>query len=433
MFRRQWPLRDPVTIFLDERPVPAERGEPIAVALLAADRTILARSPKLHRPRGPACFRGACDGCLARVDGAPNVMTCQRAATDGARVETQNVVGSRRADLLRVTDWFFPDGIDHHHLLAGVPGLSDAMQAFARKLAGLGHLPDTALPAHAAAIADVDVAIVGGGLAGAIVAARTSAAGLSTCLVDDGLALGGSLAGLLSPADADAPDAGEVARAAHHLRSLDLSRVTTFLESTAAGFHLGQLLVARPRQAVVVRPRALVIASGAHDGVGAFPNNDLPGVLSARALCRLLARGVVPDGPVALVGRSAWGDAVARALGEDAVVRLAPEEVVAVKGTGGVRSIVARRSERDEELEVAVVATALPGAPAFELAEQAGAEVRCDPGAGYCVVVDERGRAGGALWAAGECTGLPFDADAIATSAERAAADVAEALAISPR
>ena len=69
MFRRTRALRDPVTITLDGDPIPAERGEPLATALLAADKTILARSPKLHRPRAPSCYRGGCDGCLARVDG----------------------------------------------------------------------------------------------------------------------------------------------------------------------------------------------------------------------------------------------------------------------------------------------------------------------------------------------------------------------------
>src|SRR5678815_669997 len=100
--------REPVELFDDGESFLAERGESLAAALMAADRLPLARSPKLHRPRGPYCLRGGCDGCLARVDGVPNVMTCLRAARGGERIETQNVVGSRTADLLRVTAWFFP-------------------------------------------------------------------------------------------------------------------------------------------------------------------------------------------------------------------------------------------------------------------------------------------------------------------------------------
>src|SRR5262245_46164028 len=73
----------PVTIQFDGEPIVAEKGEPVAAALVAAGKTAIARSPKFHRPRGPACFRAACDGCLARVDDAPNVMTCMTPAHDG--------------------------------------------------------------------------------------------------------------------------------------------------------------------------------------------------------------------------------------------------------------------------------------------------------------------------------------------------------------
>src|SRR5262252_5366272 len=171
MFGRSRALRDPVTISLDGEELPAERGEPLAIALLACDKTILARSPKLHRPRGPSCLRGGCDGCLARVSGVPNVMTCLVPARGDERIDAQNVVGSRKADLLRVTDWFFPHGIDHHHLMAGVPGIGDVMQSFARKLAGLGRLPSEVAPERAARCIDVDALVIGGGLAGIVVAA----------------------------------------------------------------------------------------------------------------------------------------------------------------------------------------------------------------------------------------------------------------------
>src|SRR5262245_41273960 len=166
MSKRSRALTDPVTIHLDGEALPAERGEPLAAALLAADKTILARSPKLHRPRGPSCFRGGCDGCLARVDGVPNVMTCLAPARGGEQISAQNVVGSRKADLLRVTDWFFAKGIDHHHMLAGVPGLSDVMQSFASKVAGLGRLPGSAEPPRPARRLEADAVVIGAGVAG---------------------------------------------------------------------------------------------------------------------------------------------------------------------------------------------------------------------------------------------------------------------------
>src|SRR5215468_10044790 len=172
MFRRSRPSRDPVTITLDGESIAAERGEPLAASLLAADKTILARSPKLHRPRGPSCFRGGCDGCLARVDGVPNVMTCLVPARGGERIDAQNVVGSRKADLLRVTDWFFAKGLDHHHLMAGVPGLSEVMQGLAGKVAGLGRIPSSALAPRPARRLEADVVVTGGGVAGIAAASR---------------------------------------------------------------------------------------------------------------------------------------------------------------------------------------------------------------------------------------------------------------------
>jgi sarcosine oxidase subunit alpha len=77
---------------------------------------------------------------------------------------------------------------------------------------------------------------------------------------------------------------------------------------------------------------------------------------------------------------------------------------------------------------VAVVALALPGAPAFELCAQAGAEVRFDAALGYVVVTDEHGRAAPSVWAAGECTGKPFDPEGLRAEGQRVAADLAAAL-----
>jgi sarcosine oxidase subunit alpha len=412
MFQRTGPPADPVTIYLDDEPIVAARGEPLAVALLAADKTILARSPKLHRPRGPSCLRGGCDGCLARVSGVPNVMTCLVPARGGERVLAQNVVGSRKADLLRVTDWFFAKGIDHHHLMAGVPGLSDVMQGFASKVAWLGRLPSTVEPIRPAERLVVDVVVVGGGAAGLGAASRVAAAGLRCALVDDGIALGGALAG--------AP-----AILVDLLAARPVEGVRVLSGSVAAGFYEGDLLVAAGgRDAILVRPRATVFATGAHDGVLAVDGNDMPGVLSARALCRLIHHGVVPDGPTAIVGAGFWAEELARALGGAPAIRVAPADVIDVRGTAGVRVITVREGAHIASHRVAVVALALPGAPSFELPAQAGAKVRFDPALGYVAIADDRGRAAPGVWIAGECAGAPFDPDALAAEGARVAEDV---------
>ena len=415
MFRRTRALRDPVTFTLDGETIAAERGEPIALALLGDDKTILARSPKLHRPRGPSCLRGGCDGCLARVDGVPNVMTCLRPAQGGEVIVSQNVIGSRKADLMRVTDWFFAQGIDHHHLMAGIPGLSDVMQTFARKVAGLGRLPAAVEAVKPARRIEVDVAVVGAGLAGIVIASRLAGAGQRVVLVDDGLTIGGSLHA--------SPE-----HLAETLAAYPIDGVEIHTRSVAAGFYFGDLLVAAPEGAIVVRPRATVFATGAHDGVLSIPNNDLPGIFSARALARVLHAGIMPDGPVAIVGEGFWADEVAAALAAHAMHRFAPADVIAAHGTAGVKSLEVRDGATTRKADVGAVALAIRGAPVFELAEQAGAATRFDPEGGYAVVAGPGGRLAETLWAAGECTGKPFDPAAIRAEAGAVAESVLAAL-----
>src|SRR5262245_48442727 len=156
-------LKNPVTLTLDGENIEAERGEPLAAALLAAGVGTLARSPKFHRPRGRACMRGACDGCLVRVNEVPNTMACMTPAAEKMVVVSQNRLGSREADLLRMTDWFFPEGMNHHELFAGIPGIQNIMQGFARRVAGLGRLPTRGAPIRRAVRRKVDVVVVGGG------------------------------------------------------------------------------------------------------------------------------------------------------------------------------------------------------------------------------------------------------------------------------
>lgn len=417
MFRRTRPVADPVTIHLDGAPIVAERGEPLVAALLGADKATLARSAKLHRPRGPSCLRGGCDGCLARVDGEPNVMTCLRPAAGGEQIETQNFVGSRRADLLRVTDWFFPNGIDHHHLMTGVPGVSDLLVSFARKVAGLGRLPTTLSAPTEARRVEADVLVVGGGLAGCRAAAQTALAGLSTLLVDDGVEIGGSVVGQAPLAPRD-----------------DLARVRIATSTTAAGLFPGgpidegaplEMLLAGPDGALVARSRALVLATGAHDGVLAVPNNDLPGVMSARALCRLLARGIEPDGPVVLVGEGFWADRLEAQLPAGELVRVAERDCLGILGSAQVRSVEIGGPAR--RVRAAVVAVATAPSPAFELCAQAGAKL-AQAASGYVPIRDDDGSVAPGAWAAGECAGVPFQPEAVRRDAERIAASVVAAL-----
>ena len=409
--RYERPLREPVRIRLDGEEVAAERGEPVAAALVAYGRWALARSPKFHRPRGPACFRAACDGCLARVDGVPNVMTCRCPAEDGMVIEAQNTLGSRQVDLLRVTDWFFPEGFNHHELLAGVPGAQQVMQAFARRIAGLGKLPKNAAKPRPARRREADVLVVGAGPSGILAALELAGAGRHVEVVDDSLELGGGALATFDPRW-DEPLAAFSRAAAE-------SKVSLRLRTTAAGVFGDDVLVVSEQGAEIVTARTLVLATGAHDGVLAFEGNDVPGVVSARAAGWLLRRGVLLGAHVVVAvaeGGGPFGEAYAR----EVKARKLPCEVEVVRGTpvrarGGtsLKSVEIGdekkpRARSETSIEAQALVVDAPRAPSYELAEQAGAKIDHEP-RGFVVRAERDGRIRDGVFVVGEAAGSPLD------------------------
>ncbi|MFO0734978.1 MAG: 2Fe-2S iron-sulfur cluster-binding protein [Labilithrix sp.] len=419
----------PVTITLDGEPIEAEAGEPLAAALVAAGKTTIARSPKFHRPRGPACMRGACDGCLARVNEIPNVMTCLVPATEGAAVVSQNRLGPRDADLLRMTDWFFPDGMNHHELFAGIPGVQTIMQGFARRVAGLGKLPVKELAARKAQRRGVDVAVVGAGPSGMAVAIGLAEAGRKVEVIDDKLTAGGGITAL-SPQDAARFDSLRTPFSVAMSRRAIRLRTST----TVGGVYGRDLLVVSERDgAEILEAKAVVFACGAHDGVLAFEGNDMPGVMSARAAGWLLSYGIIPGERIAIVvaeGGGPFGESYARALSELEPTKKGPKvqvvhgEPLAIRGSSKVKGVRVRSGKgKDGELDADVVLIDAARSPAFELPEQAGATVVHEP-RGFVVKTERAGVIAPGFWAAGEVTGVPFDAAALIANAREVTASI---------
>lgn len=395
--RRHAP-QNPIEFTFDDVPMMGEAGDSLAVALWAAGERSLTRSPKYHRPRGPFCFTGECEGCLLRVQDTPNTMACQVRLQPGMRVSSQNYLGAPKLDLLRATDFMFPRGLDHHEFMAGVPIAEDLMKAMARRIAGLGTLPSAPPPsATRASREQVDVLVVGAGLAGRAFAAAQRA------VVIDASGAAGARAGIAIGVYG-APEGPR------------------------------EVLVLEPERTVLYQPRALVLAPGTHEGLPPFEDNDLPGILSLRGADALRAREVEP-GHAPLVLEIPGGTGLGRAFAAAHGYRHLVGAPLAARGGSAIERVRVKSDDGIQEHDTDALVLDGPRAPAFELAAQAGAHTVAGL-CGFYVQTDGDGVAAADLWVIGEASGLAFEVGtapavtraAIERQAVRAAASVRRAL-----
>lgn len=312
-----------------------------------------------------------------RVNGLPNQPACRVLVQGGEVVETQNVLGTRETDLLAAADFLFPQGIDHHRLMAGIPGISGLVGNFARRIAGLGRLADHAPAISPAERLDVPVLIVGGGRAGLGAAARL---GARATLVDDGHALGGALAAL------DPPRAVALGAAARHAgaRLLPASSVVALSREPDDGTGYLSALVVSAERTRILRCQAVLLATGRHDAVPAFPNNDLPGIFSARAALFAWQSDVLVGSRVAVVGSGRYAARLVEQLaGAVTLLELDAASIVRAIGRERISGVEVRTDDGTRRIKVNALAFDGPGAPSFELAVQGGASVDFVPEAGY--------------------------------------------------
>ena len=304
-----------MTLFHDGERLSARRGEPLALTLLAADRLLLSRSPKLHRPRGPYCLRGACEGCLVRINGLPNQPACRVIVEGDEQVETQNVLGTRAT------------------------------------------------------------------------------------LVDDGHALGGALTALDPPRAVALANAARAAGA----RLLSHSAVVALSREPEDGSGRITALIVGGETTYVARCDAVLLACGRHDAVPAFPNNDLPGIFSARAALWAWRNDVLIGSRIALVGSGRYAEGLVQQMsGAVELVQLDASSVVRAIGRERITGVDVQTETGKRRIKVDALAFDGPGAPSFELAVQAGASVDFDATAGYFPRASAAGSLASGLFLASE-------------------------------
>ncbi|RUW62575.1 sarcosine oxidase subunit alpha family protein [Mesorhizobium sp. M7A.F.Ca.US.008.03.1.1] len=295
----------PIRFSFDGATVEGFAGDTIASALLAGDVAVVGRSFKYHRPRG--IWGAGVEEPNALVDiGGPRATPNTRATTEPARDglvaksvnATPNALADRNAFLDRFAR-FIPAAFyyktfmwpDWHRFEPRI-----------RAMAGLGTVdagwtsPDTAdqINHHC------DLLVVGAGPAGLAAARLASGAGLTVTLVDDQQNPGGALGHRAGEVDGK-PAAAWIAETVAALASagqLILPSTTAFgiYDHNLVGLNQRHL-DGRPDTLWRVRPREIVLATGAIERPLPFANNDLPGIMSADAALAYLRRHAV------LVGR----------------------------------------------------------------------------------------------------------------------------------
>lgn len=281
---------DEIVFSFDGRLVRGERGDTIASALVDKGVLDLREGPS-GAYRGLFCGMGVCQECVVRADGKA-VNAC-------------------------------------------MTPIQASMEVMSSPWAGLSMAENPPQLQHV--VHEPDVLVVGGGPAGLTTAAITAEAGASVLLIDERRKLGGQY--FKQPADAFEVDELAIDSQYRKGRAL-IQRVldsgVTFVGGAQvwAAASPKELLAVNDGQALTLRPKRLVIATGAYERGVPIPGWTLPGFFTTGAVQTLLrAYQVAPGARVLVSGNGPLNAQVAAEL-----IR-ANVTVVALCETAAARSL----------------------------------------------------------------------------------------------
>jgi sarcosine oxidase subunit alpha len=376
------------------RPIPAIRGDTIAVALTRAGFRIFSRSLKFHRPRGLYCGSGRCFSCVMRVDGVPGVRTCSTLAVPGIVVESERGFPTTSHDVLSFFDHVFRKEFDYHSRFMRPAFMTPAYQRILRRLASSSRLADNPDDFKPLERKECDVLVIGHGVSGSVAYARFQSAGTDAIVVDKS------------------------------------TRGHDGTTSTAFGFFEdGEVGVQSGQRLQLITAKSVLLATGRAETSVPMVNGDLPGVMLPESVHSLSMRGVRAGERAAIVGRNELVNRVVRELEASGIETVAnidnPASIVRVLGRSRVSGIETRDENGSRRrIGCDLVIPFGPLVPSIELAQQAGCELRADGGLWH-VKVDETGRTTvPGVFACGGVTGLYKGEDRIASGQSAASSIV---------
>ena len=259
------PVGRPITFHFDHREIEAFEGETIASAL-AAHEIVSIREDSRDDRRGLYCGMGACFECVVTVDGRIGQRACMAKLRGGEKVRSTSPSGT-------------PD---------------DPIKPLARPPSG------KALPER-----QIDVLVIGAGPGGLSAALAARQAGASVIVLDERGESGGQYYKPIAAShEAVAPPDRQFRVGNALLANVRAAGVQFVHGVTVFGaFAKDEVLALVDDQAVVFRPRRLILATGAYERPMPISGWTLPGVMTTGALQTLTrSQQVTPGKRVVIAG-----------------------------------------------------------------------------------------------------------------------------------
>jgi NADPH-dependent 2,4-dienoyl-CoA reductase/sulfur reductase-like enzyme/NAD-dependent dihydropyrimidine dehydrogenase PreA subunit len=260
------PENKEVTFIWNAKKLTGYEGEMISSALFANGIHIFGHHPKDNSPQGMFCANGQCSQCLVIADGLP-VKSCMTPLAQAMIVES----------------------------VEGLPKLpqDDAEPRF------------QSMP-----IREVEVLVIGAGPAGLAAALELGKLGVETLIIDDKDRPGGKLVLQThkffgSVEDSYAGTRGFEIAAILEEEINKLESVEIWLNTTAVGAFSDKIVGAvkgvKSSRYKQIKPKKLLIATGAREKMLSFPGNTLPGVYGAGAFQTLVNRDLIKSSEKVLI------------------------------------------------------------------------------------------------------------------------------------